>query len=91
MRRSIVGTMGYVSAHRFPDIGADTVDVDVELVLASRHGGVDCETHPVARDVRPGPRVDETACVPSCREVIRGIRLEKGRTLDAGDPFARDE
>lgn len=73
------------------DVGADAVDMDVELVLCATVARVDRERERVARQVvvRQGAR--DADLPPSQREIVGGVGRQDRGVFDPGNPGGGDE
>ena len=76
---------------RVPHIGADAVDMDMQLVLGAAGDGVDGEAEILPRQDLAQPGIDKGRLPPGFGEVVGRARREQRGALDTGDARGGDQ
>ena len=86
-----VADAGAQLVERRVHVGANAVDMDVQLILRARQLGIDRQTQHLDRQ-RPAERLlDKAAGIPGVGEIIRGARRQQLRAFDADDALRRND
>ena len=73
------------------DVGSDTGEMNVQLILRAAQSGIDGQTNAISRKRLVQRLVEVSSSFPGIGEVIRRIWPAKVGTLDAGDSSCRNK